>query len=71
MAGSIVSLVLWSKDARFAPYDKEWLKKHGGYVGGKEVEVPAGRLNAGQKIFFWLAVALSFIMGVTGSLLIF
>jgi len=35
------------------------------------VEVPAGRLNAGQKIFFWVTVVLSLIMGVTGILLIF
>jgi formate dehydrogenase subunit gamma len=71
IAGSIVSVILWAKDARFVDYDKEWLKKHGGYFGGKEVEVPAGRLNAGQKIFLWLTAVLSLIMGVTGVLLIF
>jgi formate dehydrogenase subunit gamma len=71
VVASIVSLALWYQDAKFVGYDKEWLKNHGGYIGGKEVEVPAGRLNAGQKIFFWLTVVLSFIMGVTGILLIF
>ncbi|MEJ2093157.1 MAG: formate dehydrogenase subunit gamma [Syntrophobacterales bacterium] len=71
IVASVVSLILWTRDARFAPYDKEWLAKHGGYLGGKEVDVPAGRLNAGQKIFFWLTVILSLVMGVTGVLLIF
>ena len=71
LAASIVSLCLWYKDARFVSYDREWLKQHGGYIGGKEVEVPAGRLNAGQKIFFWVTVVLSLIMGLTGILLIF
>jgi formate dehydrogenase gamma subunit len=71
VAASIVSLCLWFKDARFVSYDREWLKQHGGYIGGQEVEVPAGRLNAGQKIFFWVTVLLSLIMGVTGILLIF
>jgi formate dehydrogenase subunit gamma len=71
VAASIVSVILWAKDANFAGYDKEWLRKHGGYLGGKEIEVPAGRLNAGQKIFLWLTAALSLIMGVTGVLLIF
>ena len=71
VAASIVSLCLWFKDARFASYDREWLKQRGGYIGGKEVEVPAGRLNAGQKIFFWVTVVLSLIMGLTGILLIF
>jgi len=71
LAASLVSLGLWYQDARFAPYDKEWLEKRGGYLGGKEVEVPAGRLNAGQKIFFWLTVVLSLVMGLTGILMIF
>jgi formate dehydrogenase gamma subunit len=71
VAASIVSLALWAKDARFVGFDREWIKKRGGYLGGKEVEVPAGRLNAGQKIFLWLTAALSLIMGVTGVLLIF
>jgi formate dehydrogenase subunit gamma len=71
VAASIVSLGLWYKDAKFVDYDKEWLKKRGGYIGGKAVEVPAGRLNAGQKIFFWVTVVLSLIMGLTGILLIF
>jgi len=68
---TVISVGLWAKDAKFVDYDKEWLRKRGGYLGGKEVEVPAGRLNAGQKIFFWLTTLLSLIMGVTGILLIF
>lgn len=71
VAAGIVAVALWAKDARFAPYDREWLAKRGGYLGGKEVEVPAGRLNAGQKIFLWFTAALTLIMGVTGILLIF
>jgi formate dehydrogenase subunit gamma len=71
LATSVVSFSLWYKDAQFAPYDKEWLQKGGGYLGGKEVHAPAGRLNAGQKIFFWLTMLLTLIMGVTGVLLIF
>ncbi len=68
---SAVSFILWYRDVRFAPYDREWLKQRGGYLGGKEVEAPAGRLNAGQKIFFWLTGGLTLIMGLTGILLIF
>ncbi len=71
LLASIVSIILWGKDARFVSYDKEWLAKKGGYIGGKEVDVPAGRMNAGQKIFFWLTTLLTFIMGATGILLIF
>ncbi|MBM4289014.1 MAG: formate dehydrogenase subunit gamma [Deltaproteobacteria bacterium] len=71
LAASVISFGIWGKYARFEPYDKEWLAKHGGYLGGKEVEVPAGRMNAGQKIFFWLTTILTVIMGVTGVALIF
>jgi formate dehydrogenase subunit gamma len=71
IAASVISIALWARDARFASYDKEWLKNHGGYIGGKEVYVPAGRMNAGQKIFFWLTVFLTVIMGATGAMLIF
>ncbi|MEJ5299855.1 MAG: formate dehydrogenase subunit gamma [Thermodesulforhabdaceae bacterium] len=71
LIASGVSLKLWASYARFAPYDKEWLEKKGGYIGGKEVEVPAGRMNAGQKIFFWFTTVLSVIMGITGVPLIF
>jgi formate dehydrogenase gamma subunit len=68
---SAVSVGLWGKYARFTSYDKEWLSQHGGYFGGKEVHVPAGRLNAGQKIFFWLTTVLTLITSLTGLLLIF
>lgn len=71
LAASVASVIIWGKHARFEPYDKEWLAKKGGYLGGKEVNVPAGRMNAGQKIFFWLTTVLTVITGVTGLLLIF
>jgi len=71
LGASVAALAHWAKDARFADYDKEWLKKRGGYFGGKDVAVPAGRLNAGQKIFFWLTAGLSLLMGGTGILMIF
>lgn len=71
LIASAVSFKLWGRYAKFAPYDREWLAKKGGYIGGKDVEVPAGRMNAGQKIFFWFTLGLSIIMGLTGVPLIF
>lgn len=70
-AGSLYSLKLWWKDATFTDYDREWLKKRGGYLGKVDSPPPAGRLNAGQKIFFWLTTVLSILMGVSGVLLIY
>jgi len=71
LAATLVSLGLWYRDARWAPYDSQWLRQRGGYLGKHEAEVPAGRLNAGQKIFFWLSFWVSVVMGISGVLLIF
>jgi formate dehydrogenase gamma subunit len=62
--------VLWFRDAAFESYDKHWVLKLGGYLGHKG-EVPAGRFNAGQKMFYWYSVVFGLIMSVTGVLLVF
>ncbi|WP_173080490.1 cytochrome b/b6 domain-containing protein [Fundidesulfovibrio magnetotacticus] len=72
LAGA-ASALLWARDAAFKPYDREWFSKNGGYLGGHEGDeghVPAGRLNAGQKVFFWLTLALTALMAGTGLPLI-
>ena len=61
--------LLWFRDAAFASYDKEWVRKMGGYLGHKG-EVPAGRFNAGQKMFYWYSLGFGLIMSVTGVMLI-
>ncbi len=68
-----VSFMLWRKDAVMTDYDREWMKKMGGYFSkaNSEEPVPAGRLNAGQKIAFWWGIALTIIMAITGIPLIF
>jgi formate dehydrogenase gamma subunit len=62
--------VLWFRDAAFRSYDKEWVRKLGGYLGHKG-EVPAGRFNAGQKMFYWYSAIFGLIMSVTGIMLIY
>lgn len=66
-----VSLLLlaWFRDACFERCDSEWLKRFGGYFGYK-AEVPASRFNAGQKLFFWLALVMTATLGSTGFILI-
>ena len=56
---------LWLEDAIFQAYDKDWVRKLGGYLGHKG-HVPAGRFNAGQKMFYWFTAAFGIIMSVTG-----
>lgn len=56
---------IWFKDAIFAKYDWEWLKKFGGYFGYRG-QLPSARFNAGQKVFFWVVLFFAIILGVTG-----
>jgi formate dehydrogenase gamma subunit len=67
---TVLGVWMWFKDALFASYDKHWMKMIGGYLGYKG-EIPAGRFNAGQKMFYWYTTIFGVIMGLTGVVLIF
>jgi len=67
---TVMGLQLWFKDALFTAYDRDWVRKLGGYLGYKG-EVPAGRFNAGQKMFYWYSGTFGLLIGVTGVMLIF
>lgn len=67
---TLFGIVIWFKDAIFASHDKAWVKIIGGYLGYKG-EVPAGRFNAGQKMFYWYTTVFGLIMSITGVILIF
>ncbi len=51
--------------------DLKWLLIGGGYLSKKNREVPAGKFNAGQKMWFWLATVGGFVMIATGALMYF
>ncbi len=57
---------MWLRDMLFAPHDVLWFFMGGGYLTKKKVKVPAGRYNAGQKLWFWFATAGGFLMFYTG-----
>lgn len=61
--------IQWRRDMRFVPYDREWLKRAGGYLNPNHPHLPAGRFNAGQKVWFRVALILGAVLGVTGLLL--
>jgi formate dehydrogenase gamma subunit len=63
-------ILMWFRDAVFASYDVDWMKKAGGYLGHKG-KVPAGRFNAGQKMFYWYTAAFGIFMSITGLMLIY
>jgi formate dehydrogenase subunit gamma len=67
---TIVGIWLWFRDALFASYDKVWVKKFGGYLGYRG-NVPAGRFNAGQKMFYWYTAGFGLLTSITGIMLTF
>ena len=69
----LVALVImwlqWWRDMRFVSYDRQWLRRAGGYMNRSHPHLPAGRFNAGQKIWFRATLLLGAVTGVTGLLL--
>jgi formate dehydrogenase subunit gamma len=51
--------------------DVKWFFMLGGYLTKKKVVVPAGQFNAGQKMWFWVAMLGGFAMVVTGAMMYF
>ncbi len=62
----IPMFLIWLKDMLPALYDLKWLFIMGGYLSKKKNPVPAGRFNAGQKMWFWLATLGGAFMAYTG-----
>ena len=69
LVGLVAMWLRWRKDMRIAPHDREWLRGAGGYFRRDHPRLPAGRFNAGQKIWFRGALLFGAILGVTGLLL--
>ena len=69
-AGSaFLMFVAWIKDMLPALYDIKWMIIMGGYLSKEKKPVPAGKFNAGQKMWFWLATLGGAVMAVTGYFL--
>ncbi len=51
--------------------DIKWFMMLGGYLTKKKVMVPAGQFNAGQKMWFWVAMLGGFVMVATGAMMYF
>jgi formate dehydrogenase subunit gamma len=63
--GFVVIGVVWFRRMLWASYDMDWLRVMGGYLGGGH-KPPAGKFNAGQKMFFWLTILVGGVLVVTG-----
>jgi len=64
-------LLFWFVDMLPTWYDIKWVFMAGGYLSKKVTEVPAGKFNAGQKMWFWVATLGGMVMIMTGAAMYF
>lgn len=65
----ILMFLMWFKASLFRLYDIKWFKIMGGYLSKNKNPIPAGKFNAGQKMWFWIATLGGFIMAATGIIM--
>ncbi len=63
---AIPMFLIWLKEMLPALYDIKWLFIVGGYLSKEKKPIPAGKFNAGQKMWFWLATLGGFVMAYSG-----
>ncbi|WP_317706306.1 formate dehydrogenase subunit gamma [Methylomarinovum caldicuralii] len=63
----IVMGLIWFRDNLWQRIDWDWFKSFGGLFGGGHPH--AGRMNAGEKAWFWLLMTVGAVVSVTGLLL--
>jgi formate dehydrogenase gamma subunit len=68
--GTVAIFIVWVRSAWLVAYDWPWLRYLGGYFGFKGI-LPAGKFNAGQKIYFWFAVLCGLGLAATGMMMFF
>lgn len=66
---TIINLISWRKDTIFRKYDLRWLSSLGGYLSKQSLPLPAGRFNAGQKVFYWLMFTATVFLLVTAIII--
>ncbi len=69
MMGWLMMTLYWFKDNLFNRIDIQWFKQLGGLVGKQHPS--AGRMNAGEKAWFWLLLIAGLAVSVSGLLLDF
>ena len=63
---AVLMFLIWVKDMFPALCDIHWIFILGGYLSKEKKPVPAGKYNAGQKAWFWLATVGGLAMAYTG-----
>ena len=61
--------VTWLRDMLPQLHDIAWMVMLGGYLSKEKKPVPAGKFNAGQKMYFWFATVGGGAMAYTGYII--
>lgn len=70
LAGILVEFLVWVKDNIPHKMDIEWFKRMGGMVGTGP-RPHAGKVNGGEKAWFWVMAISGIVVGTTGIILDF
>lgn len=71
LVGVIIEVVTWMRFNVFKSYDLVWLRSLGGMFG-RGAHPPAGRANAGEKVWFWIIATVGLLgVGISGLVLDF
>lgn len=64
-------IIYWTKRMLPVVYDIRWMMIIGGYLSKIKRPVPAGKFNAGQKAWYWVAIPGGVVMIATGAAMYF
>lgn len=67
----IPMFLMWLKDAFFNFDDAKWMMIVGGYLSKEKKPIPAGKFNAGQKMWYWIATLGGMVMIISGATMYF
>ena len=69
MISVVPMFLMWLKNMLFTAEDVKWFMILGGYLSKEKKPVPAGKFNAGQKMWFWVCTLGGVVMIFTGATL--
>ena len=69
VVGLVIMLALWVRENFFSKVDWEWLRRGGGYLGKGHAH--AHKVNAGEKIWFWILFIAGIGLMISGIVLLF
>ena len=67
----IPMFIMWFKNMLFTGDDIKWFMILGGYLSKEKKPIPAGKFNAGQKMWYWVCVLGGLVMILSGAMMFF